>query len=80
MRARSCSSGAWMDRREGVFTCLDKFGTEAFRRYTRTYLVSSLSSLQAEAAHLSAGDEEPHYGRPRKPDPYAKLKQSRRYV
>ncbi|KAF8341680.1 phosphatidylethanolamine-binding protein [Amanita rubescens] len=26
------------------------------------------------------GEEEPRYGRPRKPDPYAKLKQSRRYV
>jgi len=25
-------------------------------------------------------DEEPHYGRPRKPDPYAELKHSRRYV
>lgn len=31
--------------------------------------------------YLSIGeDEEPHYGRPRKPDPYAELKHSKRYV
>lgn len=31
--------------------------------------------------YLSIGkDEEPHYGRPRKTDPYAELKHSRRYV
>jgi large subunit ribosomal protein L35 len=34
----------------------------------------------AEGVHLSIGEEEPHYGRPRKPDPYAKLKHSKRYV